>query len=36
MVEHRTLTQTPDELEDEIAWALLDCAYLLPESDATA
>jgi hypothetical protein len=32
MPKHQTLTQSPDDLEDEIAWALLDSAYLLPEA----
>lgn len=26
------LTQTTDDLLDDIAWALKDCAYLLPEA----
>ena len=32
MTEPKTLTQGPDDLEDEIAWTVLDCAYLLPEA----
>jgi hypothetical protein len=32
MAERKILTQTPDDLVDDLAWALLQNAWLLPEA----